>query len=96
MVEMSRKYKKIDYSTMCDDDFEMKPYIKTLSTNQARWKFRIISRMTRLAMNYRNDKKFRDRGWLCLGCQGLPSPSEECGIYFLSNGGRVRLFRGLS
>ena len=80
LVEMSRKYKKIDFSEICEDNFKMKPYFKTLSTNQARWKFRIISHMTRLAMNYRNERKFRDRGWLCLGCQGLPPPEGGGGV----------------
>ena len=28
-------------------------------------------------MNYRREKKFRDRGWVCLGCRGLPSVGLE-------------------
>ena len=71
---MSRKYKKIEFSVISQDDFKMKTYFKTFSTIQARMKFKIISHMTRLAMNYRNEKKFRDRGWVCLGCQSLPPP----------------------
>ena len=36
--------------------------------------------MTRLAINYQNEKKFRDRGWVCLGCQGLPLPDDESDV----------------
>ena len=71
---MSKKYKKIDFLEISEDDFKLKTYFKSLSTIQARWKFKIISHMTRLAMNYRSEKKFRDRGWVCLGCRGLPPP----------------------
>ena len=74
IVEMSKKYKKIDQSSFPEDDFCMKPYFKSLPVDSARWKFRIFSHMTPLAMNQKSRKKYRERGWLCLGCKGSPPP----------------------
>ena len=74
IVEMSKKYKKIAQSSFPEDDFCMKTYFKSLPVDSARWKFRIFSHMTPLAMNQKSRKKYRERGWLCLGCKGSPPP----------------------
>ena len=71
MIEMSMKYKKIDYDSFSKDDFKLKDYIKELPVDSARMKFKIVSHMTPLAMNQKSVKKYRERGWVCLGCRSL-------------------------
>ena len=54
----------------------MKKYFEELSLHEARYKFRIISHSMPLAMNMRREKRFRERGWICLGCNGQPPPAQ--------------------
>ena len=69
---------KIDHSSFVNNSFKMKSYLESLSTVQARWKFKLLSHMTPLAMNFKREKRFRDNGWICLGCQGQqPARSED-------------------
>ena len=65
---------KVNQSTFQNDDFRMKSYFKELPTHSARYKFKLISHMLPLAMNYRRQKNFRDRNFLCFGCNGQPRP----------------------
>ena len=54
ILEMARKYKKIDYDKVAEDDFNMKDYFKMLKVDFARSKFKIISHMMPLAMNQKS------------------------------------------
>ena len=47
---------KIDHSSFVNNSFKMKSYLESLSTVQARWKFKLLSHMTPLAMNFKREK----------------------------------------
>ena len=69
ILSFSRKYKKVNYDELCNDDFKIKPYFKSLNLNQARLKFKLNSRMTNtVANNYRRDPKFKKIAYNCIGC----------------------------
>ena len=54
ILSFSRKYKKVNYDDLCNDDFKMKSYFKSLNLSQARLKYKINSKMTNtVANNYR-------------------------------------------
>ena len=62
-------YKKIDYASLCQDDFKLKSYFKTLNMRQASLNFKLISKtMPRVANNMRRDPKYRKIAWACVGC----------------------------
>ena len=77
---MTRKYKKIDYDKVAEDDFNMKDYFKTLKVDFARSKFKIISHMMPLALSQKSNMKYKERGWICLGCKGTPSTGVSDGV----------------
>ena len=76
VIKMSEKCKyKVSSQALTQDSFKMKTYFEELSLHEARYKFRIISHSMPLAMNMRREKRFRERGWICLGCNGQPPPT---------------------
>ena len=70
LIQMSRKYKKIDQENLSKESFSIKPYFKNLNVSQSRFKFRLNSRMTNLANNYHRMEKYRRIGYACVGCSG--------------------------
>ena len=77
LLEKMKKYKKIDYKCMSDENFELKPYFKNLHLSQARDKFRIRSFMTRtVKLNFVSDKKFAADLWSCWHCQSIDSQAH--------------------
>jgi len=64
-------YKKIDFNSLSDNDFELKAYLKELNVTDARLKFKIVSQMTPgVKMNFQSDKKFAKDLWKCTDCSG--------------------------
>ena len=75
VTKMSRSCKyKVDHSAFHLNSFRMKKYFTELSTENARIKFKLVSHMLPLAMNHRRQRRFRENGFLCFGCKGLPPP----------------------
>ena len=75
VTKMSRSCKyKVDHSTFHLNSFRMKKYFTELSTENARIKFKLVSHMLPLAMNHRQQRGFRENGFLCFGCKVLPPP----------------------
>ena len=73
MIE-KKKYSKIDIEAIRNQPIQISEYFKTLSVDDSRLKFKLMSRMTpSVASNFSSSKKFRDRGLLCVGC-APPSP----------------------
>ena len=65
------EYKKIDFNSLSDNDFELKAYLKELNVTDARLKFKIVSQMTPgVKMNFQSDKKFAKDLWKCTDCAG--------------------------
>ena len=69
IIEMSRKYKKIDIESFRNESFEMKPYFKSLNVNMSRLQMKIDSKMCpTIASNFTRDPRFRAINYLCVGC----------------------------
>ena len=87
LIEMSKKYKKIDSDELAKEDFRMKSYFKSLNTQSARLQFKINSKMTpRVASNFHRDPKYRSIDYLCVGCS----------VAKKSQGGSVRVGGGVA
>ena len=67
LLELMKKYKKIDYNVMALENFEMKLYLLNLKLSVARDKFRLRSQTTRtVKMNFYNDNSADLwRSWHC-------------------------------
>ena len=69
-VVRNRCYKKIDHNQLSDDDFMLKPYMRTLSVADARTRFRIASKMTlHIKMKFQSDSRFAQDLSTCEGCR---------------------------
>ena len=44
LTQMEKKYKKINYTEMSEENFELKPYLKNLDLSSARDRFRLRSK----------------------------------------------------
>ena len=92
LLEMSRKYKKIDSDKLSKEQFQMKSYIKSLNTQSARLQFKLNSKMTpRVASNFHRDPKYRAIDYLCVGCSvAKESQGGSAGV----GGGEARAGEG--
>ena len=64
--EEIRKYSKLkDWE---DDDYERKNYLKVLTLEEARMKFRIRTNMTECAFNFKNKPEYSNNNWFCPSC----------------------------
>ena len=80
LIEMSRKYKKINSDELSKEDFKMKPYFRSLNIQQARLQFKINSKMTpKVASNFHRDQKYRAIDYLCVGCS-VARGSQEASV----------------
>ena len=69
ILQKMQKYKKISYKEFEGRQFEPQPYLKSMSTADARLRFKILARMTpTVGMNFKNDKDHRKTGWSCPDC----------------------------
>ena len=71
LEEAKRKnYKKIEFSKLASDNFELKDYLMNFSIDDARLNFKIKSFMTPgIKMNFQSDKVFAKELWVCDGCR---------------------------
>ena len=77
LKEIQTKYKKLDYSILVNEKYELKDYLKTMTLSKARMKFRIRTKMVEnIAFNYSSDPKFTNRLWLCTHCDRMDSQSH--------------------
>ena len=77
LLEKIRKYKKIDFQTMCSENFETKDYLKSLHLSDARLRFSLRSKMARtVQMNFKGDPKFKKNSWQCKDCE-IPDTQEH-------------------
>ena len=75
---MSKRYKKIAPNYIPPGPIVLKPYFKELRISESRLRFKIAAKMTqRVASNFKNDAKFRQAGWLCVGCPPLILPAAS-------------------
>ena len=66
----SKNYKKIEFSKLASDNFELKEYLKNFSVEDARLNFKIKSYMTPgVKMNFQSDKLFTRELWACEECR---------------------------
>ena len=66
----SKDYKKVNAEKLASDEFELKPYLKTFSVDDARLNFKRISYMTPgIKMNFQSDRLFAKDLWACVGCK---------------------------
>ena len=71
-----RGYKKISIDACSQEKFEQKSYFRTMTVRESRLAFKIKYFLTpTVAMNFKNDKKFKSQNYLCQDC--LLSSSTE-------------------
>ena len=58
VLEMCRKYKKVDYFQLKEEDFELKDFFRTLSLSESRMIFKIKTNMVKAKMNTMSDPLF--------------------------------------
>ena len=51
-----------------DEEYQKKEYLKTMTLEESRLNFRIRSKMTEFAFNFRNKKEYSDALWICSSC----------------------------
>ena len=61
-----KKYSKL--KDLVGDDYCKKEYLKDLSVQEARVKFRTRCYMTELAFNFRNKPEYANNCWMCQSC----------------------------
>ena len=77
LTQMKEKYKKINYTEMSEENFELKPYLKNLDLSSARDRFRLRSKMTKtVKMNYPSDKGYKADLCSCWHCPSLDTQSH--------------------
>lgn len=69
LLKKNKSYKKLDYFSLKNEEFETKSYFKNLTLRDARTKFSVVSQMTRsVKMHFMSDKKFSAYLWQCDQC----------------------------
>ena len=77
VIKMSETFKyKVSSERLSEDSFKVKKYFEELPLHDASYKFKFVSHSLPLAMNMQREKRFRERGWICLGCNGQPPPVQ--------------------
>ena len=67
--QMRKPYKKISHSDHVQEEFQLQPYLETLSIPDARLKFKLKTGMTpTVRMNFPSDTDFARKLWTCPGC----------------------------
>ena len=62
---MMKKYKKIDYEDIYNENCEIKDYIKTMTVPDARLKFKLKAKVCpKIKMNFQSDKNDAKELWL--------------------------------
>ena len=66
---VKKKYKKLDYEVIKEENCELKDYIKSLNLPDARLKFAMQAKMTKtVQMNFKGEPKYIKNGWKCQDC----------------------------
>ena len=74
---IEKKYKKLDYEVLSEENFELKEYFKSLNLPDARLKFALRSKMAKsVQMNYKGEPKFIKNGWKCQDCN-IPDTQDH-------------------
>ena len=74
LLSRIKNYKKLNYSEMKDEPFEVKQYLKTMTLTDARTMFSIKSQMTKTVQyHFRRDKGYTASMWSCVSCQKIDS-----------------------
>ena len=84
LLEKMDKYRKMDRTKLCEEKFEVKSYLKSLTPSQARLKFRLNSFMTKtVKMNFSSNPKFVKSLWTCWHCDKIDTQSHimHCDSY---------------
>ena len=69
---MMKPYKKIDAHSLSEEKFEVKPYIKDLTYNDAVVRFRLRGRTCKtIKTHFKSDVKFSKDLWRCWECSFL-------------------------
>ena len=62
-------YKDINVLEILNNNFERKPHMFNLSSDDAMIRFKILSYMSpKVKMNFQSDRKFTSELWECQGC----------------------------
>ena len=70
LLEEMKQYKKVDVSSLCLEEFQMKEYFKTMNLSSSRINFRRRSlTMTSCRMSYRNEQRNISEAFVCIGCR---------------------------
>ena len=65
-----KNYKKVNYSEIEKENFEMKSYFKTLNVTDSRIRFKLATQMLpTIKMNFQSDMKFTADCWVCDSCR---------------------------
>ena len=84
LLEMAKKYKKLNHETLKQEEAGLKQYLRTLNLPDARLRFALRSKMTRyVQMNFKGHPAYKANGWKCNHCN-VPDTQEhilECEKY---------------
>ena len=76
--QMRKPYKKISLAEHTQEEFQLQPYMSSLSIAEARMKFKLKTGMTpTVRMNFPSDKEFARMLWTCPGCSDDKTVYEE-------------------
>ena len=76
--QMRKPYKKISLAEHTQEEFQLQPYMSSLSIAEARMKFKLKTGMTpTVRMNFPSDKEFARMIWTCPGCSDDKTVYEE-------------------
>ena len=69
LLNLMKKYMKIDYFEMKTEKYERKEYLKSMTLENSRVMFGLRSKMTRtIKTHYSHEKAFNNELWNCMGC----------------------------
>ena len=91
MLNEIRNYKKIDYWDLKDQPFELKPYFKELTLQEARVKFALDTKMLKgIKGHFSSDPKNENDLWTCQFCLRVETIRHIKNCPYFSNERRNR------
>ena len=70
LLNMTKKYRKIDYFEKKEETYEKKDYLKRMTLENCRVMFSLRSQMTRTIMtHFSSDKGYENELWTCISCK---------------------------
>ena len=78
LMTQAQRYMKISPKLLSQEEFRVHDYLKSLTVSEARFRFRLYSRMTpRVATCWKGERKYREMEYQCIAHREAGEPVTE-------------------